>query len=287
MQCRFDKFDLDTEQLCISADGRQLDAESRQLQLLSLLIDAYPEHCDQAFLLQKLWTSTVVSHWSLGRLVSDTRKFFRRQGYEKPLIQTLHGRGYRLAPELAEQLQRLPTAPPRKGARFPGWRVSIAALLLLLAVQMAYLFAGRPAEQNPDSRLVIGEAPDVRGRVLWVDDNPDNNLAERHFLEANHIAVYTATNTEDALTLLTMYDYDAVISDMGRGGEALAGFKLIERMRDGRDRTPFFLYTIMPSAAQRALLNERGGQGVAVTSEELYGLLLPLFDIDPHQSSAH
>ena len=135
---------------------------------------------------------------------------------------------------------------------------------------------------QPDStgdKLRIGEAPGVVGRVLWVDDHPENNASEKAFLEEHHIAVYTVTNTEDALHLLAMYNYGAVISDMGRGQEPLAGFKLVEAMRASGDTTPYFLYTILPSEVQQGLLSRHGGQGVATTSQELYQLVLPVFGL--------
>ncbi|WOX06933.1 winged helix-turn-helix domain-containing protein [Microbulbifer pacificus] len=302
MQYRFCNFILDTGQLYLTADGVPVEADARQLQLLRLLIDSYPEPCSQQQLLETLWPDTVVSHWSAGRLVSDTRKLFRHQGYEGPLIQTLHGRGYRLAPELVEQLCELPimageTAQPAADAPGPAreaglsivppatsspavnWR-SLAAtgLLLLFAAAIVYFITahGSREERAP---LVIGEAPDARGRILWVDDNPDNNLSERQQFESRGIAVYIATNSEDALMLLSMYRYHAVISDMGRGDEPLAGLKLMERLRARDDQTPYFLYTIMPSESQRLLVAQRGGNGVAVTQEELFDMVLPLFEV--------
>ncbi|WP_105102959.1 response regulator [Microbulbifer pacificus] len=309
MQYRFYNFTLDTVQLYLTADGAPVEADARQLQLLRLLIDVYPEPCSQQHLLQVLWPGTVVSHWSAGRLVSDTRRLFRDQGYEGPLIQTLHGRGYRLAPELMEQLREVPSpvgsssappvpsiaadsvvvqpatagtpsdfAPATSPASF--WRLcGVLGLLLLVTAATVYFITARriPDEGVP---LVIGEAADVRGRILWVDDNPDNNRAERQQFESRGIAVYIVTNTEDALTLLSMYRYQAVISDMGRGDEPLAGFKLMERVRARRDETPYFLYTIMPSDAQRHLVQQRGGNGVAVTPEELFSLVMPLFAED-------
>ncbi|WP_160151445.1 response regulator [Microbulbifer sp. ALW1] len=322
MQYGFDKFILDTGQWHLTAGGAALDADARQLHLLSLLIGAYPDCCERQFLLDQLWPNTVVSHWSLGRLVSDTRKWFREQGYQGPLIQTLHGRGYRLSPELAERMQPLaesaaeelplpdrpdvamipeplpameggaatefsehspaPAPAPDSAAAAPPrlsyWR-TLAGLgvLLLITALTVYLITARriPSEGVP---LVIGEAPNVRGRLLWVDDNPDNNIAERSYFESQGVAVYIATNTEDALVLLSMYRYDAVISDMGRGDEPLAGFKLMERIRSKQNQTPYFLYTIMPSESQRQLVRQRGGNGVAVTSEELYQLVLPLLE---------
>ena len=280
MKYRFDCFELDTEQLTLTADGTALPADARSVQLLGLLIESWPEHGERRFLLEKVWPTTVVAHWSLARLVSDTRKLFANAGYTGPLIQTLHGRGYRLAPELAHQLGLSGSATPVEDvvapSRSPRRRLHIALLSLAIALPLGVIAWQQTAESE---RLTIAEAEDVIGRVLWVDDHPENNLEERRFLEAQRIAVYTATSTEDALKLLAMYRgrYDAVISDMGRGEEPLAGLRLVETMRERGDATPFYMYTILPSDEQRRLVAHAGGQGVSVTSKELYGFILPLF----------
>lgn len=70
---------------------------------------------------------------------------------------------------------------------------------------------------------------------------------------------------------------DAVVSDMGRDEESLAGLKLVEAMRERGDNTPFYMYTILPSDEQRQLVARAGGQGVSVASTELYEFILPLF----------
>src|SRR3546814_6834783 len=54
-----------------------------------------------------------------------------------------------------------------------------------------------------------------------------------------------------ALQLLAMYEYRAVISDMNRHGRPLAGLELVREMRQRQDDTPFFLYTVVPSEAQQ------------------------------------
>lgn len=128
-----------------------------------------------------------------------------------------------------------------------------------------------------------GEPADALGRVLWVDDHPENNAEERRFFERRKIAVYPVKSSEEALALLAMYEYRAVISDMNRDGRPLAGLELVREMRRRNDDTPFFLYTIVPSAAQRAFVAEAGGQGAAVTPDELYAAILPLFDEDGAQ----
>lgn len=287
MRYGFGKFELDTDMLGITVGGVPADADIRVAKLLALLIEAYPEYCSQRFLLATIWPTTTVAHWSLAKLVSDTRKCFKNHGLDSPLIQTLHGRGYRLAPEFAAQLHKRDAAAPGTLASRPPARQRRGLLLaagLAVAVCLPLAWLAIHLYDNADE-LNIGEPPGVIGRVLWVDDHPENNAEEKAFLEERGIAVYTATNSKDALHLLAMYDYDAVISDMGRHDEPLAGFKLVETLRARQDETPFFLYTILPSDAQRELLAEHGGQGVAVTSQELYELVLPLLGLEPPQEA--
>ena len=106
MQYRFHSFTLDTGQLYLTAGGIPVEAEARQLQLLRLLIERYPEPCSQQQLLEALWPNSVVSHWSAGRLVSDTRKLFRSRGYEGPLIQTLYWHRWLLERGIHKDLSR-------------------------------------------------------------------------------------------------------------------------------------------------------------------------------------
>ena len=85
------------------------------------------------------------------------------------------------------------------------------------------------------------------------------------------------TTTEEALNLLSMYQYGAVISDMNRNGKPLDGLTLVKAMRQRHDRTPFILYTVVPSQAQRTLLLQAGGQADTVTRKQLYAAVVPLF----------
>src|SRR3546814_13231616 len=81
-----------------------------------------------------------------------------------------------------------------------------------------------------------GEPADAIGRVLWIDDHPQNNVAEKRFLERRKIAVYQVRTAKQALQLLAMYEYRAVISDMNRHGRPLAGLELVREMRSEERR---------------------------------------------------
>jgi hypothetical protein len=59
----------------------------------------------------------------------------------------------------------------------------------------------------------------------------------------------------------------------------------LDLVRENNINTPFFLYTIVQSEAKQKLIAEHGGQGVAVTSQQLYDFVLPLYSADSTEHS--
>jgi class 3 adenylate cyclase/CheY-like chemotaxis protein len=79
--------------------------------------------------------------------------------------------------------------------------------------------------------------------VLWVDDFPDNNLLEREILTRAGCRVDLAQTTLDATLKLKSTPYTAVISDMGRGDNPVAGLELLEWMKQQpRQRSLALIY---------------------------------------------
>jgi DNA-binding response OmpR family regulator len=277
---QFSSVSLNTISKQLFINGKRVDAEDRLIYLLIELISHYPEHCDKDYILEKIWPDTVVSEWSVSKLVSDARQLFKQHGYNHNIIQTVRGRGYRLNPELGEQLyisdassQQNTNSPPPLSSKNKNY--SFFTILLVIAVLIGVWWLQSQADGQ--KVLVVSEPANSVGRLLWVDDNPNNNTKEKRYLEQHHITVYQVTSSEEALTSLALYEYKAVISDMGRKGEVLAGLSLLKTMRENNDHTPFFLYTIVLSDAQHQLMEQHHGQGVAVNPQQLYDLILPLY----------
>jgi CheY-like chemotaxis protein len=70
------------------------------------------------------------------------------------------------------------------------------------------------------------------GRILWVDDLPNNNRYLTEVFRELGMRVDQATSTEEALTLLDRASYDLVISDVHRGADGQAGMKMLRKLRD-------------------------------------------------------
>jgi len=110
--------------------------------------------------------------------------------------------------------------------------------------------------------------------VLWVDDNPNNNVYERRALEALGIEFTLSMSTEDALEKVRPGRYAAIISDMGRAPDSQAGFTLLEELRKRGDATPFILYAGPRAIQLRDEARKRGAFGSTNNPEELFQLVL-------------
>lgn len=110
--------------------------------------------------------------------------------------------------------------------------------------------------------------------VLWVDDNPSNNIYERRALEALGIRFIISTSTEDALQKVRTNNYNAIISDMGRLGDKQAGYTLLDALRKQGVRTPFIIYAGSNKPEHKAETIRRGGTGTTNNPQELFGLVI-------------
>jgi CheY-like chemotaxis protein len=123
-------------------------------------------------------------------------------------------------------------------------------------------------------------------RILWVDDQPDNNRNERQLFEQQGASVSISTSTNDALGTLEAQRYDVIISDMARRLERRAGYTLLERLRERGDQTPFIIYSNSSSAAQQRELRARGGLGRANNYAGLLELVLQAVGAKPALSAS-
>ncbi|MCG9728252.1 winged helix-turn-helix domain-containing protein [Shewanella sp. Isolate13] len=320
MKLTFSEFSIDSETFELHVGDQSVAIDERNVALLSILAQRYPEHCSKQECLDLIWQETVVSDMSLSKLVSDTRKLFSKAGYQGPLIQTVHGRGYRLEHVLGKQViaqaqsqnqnqnqnqnqsqsQSQEKVSPQRGAVdstdsdlpltsaasqktnatnwFSNWENFAKVLILLLLtiglVVQIWHVTSSDHDKPAATTLSYSEPKGSIGRILWVDDHPENNLVEKAYFEQKNIGVYNTVTSQEALMLLSMYNYQTVISDMGRHGDSLAGLKLLQAIRAEGNNTPFYLYTYVESPGLVDAIYESGGQAVVLDSESLYKLVL-------------
>ena len=141
------------------------------------------------------------------------------------------------------------------------------------------------ADKNPKWKIEVPEAAkkNVLNRakehfnvfqnatILWIDDNPENNLNEwRMFLQLN-VKIELAKSTESALEMLHQKKYDAIISDMARTDEDDAGLKFLTKFRKVDETTPviFYIGTYDPKLGKPI-----GAFGITNRPDELLHLVL-------------
>lgn len=271
--------------------GRAVDLDRNCRAILTELLEHAGAEVGKERLLQAGWPNRIVHENSLAKAIGRLRQVLGEQG---PALETVYGYGYKLNVELQPRdltpavEAGAPPAATAGSARQPAPVALLAGGGFLLAALLAgVMVLGQGAgDAQPvpfrSAPPLTGDAPDAVGRLLWVDDHPENNLYEVRFFENHRIAVHKVTGTADALRLLAMYSYDVVISDMGRGEDRLAGLKLAAQMRDRKDDTPLLIYTVRPDGAaeqeaQRHLVADAGAQGVVVTPQEVRSVILKMF----------
>lgn len=114
----------------------------------------------------------------------------------------------------------------------------------------------------------------TRASVLWVDDQPDNNIHERAALEAVGLSIGLAAATDDALAKLRERHFDVVISDMGRPGDPRAGYTLLDELRKAGEQVPFVIYAGSSSEQHRAEAKQHGALDSTNRPDELFRLVL-------------
>jgi CheY-like chemotaxis protein len=136
------------------------------------------------------------------------------------------------------------------------------------------------ADPSLAARAVARALPDDRtyrrvqdARVLWVDDNPDNNRYERQSLAALGVEFTLSLSTEDALSRLERDSFDLIISDMGRPPDARAGYTLLDALRVRGHLTPFIIYAGSRAAAHVKEALQHGAVGCTNSPAELIGLV--------------
>ena len=111
-------------------------------------------------------------------------------------------------------------------------------------------------------------------QILWVDDNPRNNVRERNAMTTLGMHVVISLSTDEALELLSRTRFDVVISDMGRQDDKTAGYTLLDAMRSRGDPTPFVIYAGSDAAEHREEARKRGALGSTNRPSELLDLVL-------------
>lgn len=175
--------------------------------------------------------------------------------------------------ELAEAAGCRPGAPTERFGEHEvaGWPVAaerVVPLLRLVGAIVVTALAWRTGRPLPEDWAAPG------ARVLWVDDQPDNNRRWREQLARRALRVELAGDTGDALERLARAPaFDAVLTDMGRPPDARAGYTLLDAMRARGIAAPCLIFSSRQTDDTRAEARRRGAAGSTDRFDELETML--------------
>ena len=115
-------------------------------------------------------------------------------------------------------------------------------------------------------------------QILWVDDEPNNNVNERQALEALGVRITLSTTTADALAKAAALPFGVIISDMARVGDIRAGYTLLDALRAAGNRTPFIIYASSRRPDHIAEAKAHGAFGCTNRATELFDFVLAALD---------
>jgi CheY-like chemotaxis protein len=124
-----------------------------------------------------------------------------------------------------------------------------------------------------NARNYLSNVEDRPDTILWVDNNPTNNMFEREAIKALGFQFEIALNTDEAMAFLKSNKVAAVISDMSRPEGKQAGYVLLKELRKIDKATPFILYTGSNKLEDKIMAQERGAQGATNSPTELIDLV--------------
>ncbi len=91
---------LDTERRELTRAGTALQPEPLVLDLLILLVENHHRVVDRDELIEKIWKGRIVSDWAIASRVKRLRQLLSDDGKTQSIVQTLRGRGFRIAGEV-------------------------------------------------------------------------------------------------------------------------------------------------------------------------------------------
>jgi CheY-like chemotaxis protein len=114
----------------------------------------------------------------------------------------------------------------------------------------------------------------ANSRVLWVDDNPDNNVYEMNALEALGVRFDTVTSTKEALERLTSSKYQLVITDYARRDDPKGGETLLADLHNIKDAPPLIIYSSGWTPEREKDVKAKGAFGETNRPVELFQLAI-------------
>jgi CheY-like chemotaxis protein len=165
----------------------------------------------------------------------------------------------------------------------PGFKFNVSAEAIASSaakVSAAAQKQGIPSQQASQNIAQIFSAGSAgarslsEGKILWVDENPSNNILLINAFQDLGVRVFLATSTDQAESLLSQGKYDVVISDMVRPPDAEAGKTIIKWISQMNISVPVIIYAANWAAAHQGQEQEVGALRITNDPSIVYHLAL-------------
>ncbi|MCL4768082.1 MAG: winged helix-turn-helix domain-containing protein [Hyphomicrobiaceae bacterium] len=113
MRYRFDRFELDTEQYALRADGDDIHVEPLVFDLLSYLVEHAGQVAPRDAIIEHVWKGRFVSDATVSSCIKSARKALGDSGQDQAYIRTIRGRGFQLTASVTSIASSVETSPSR------------------------------------------------------------------------------------------------------------------------------------------------------------------------------
>jgi CheY-like chemotaxis protein len=149
----------------------------------------------------------------------------------------------------------------------PAEKIKIVLVVEEVSTRIPATVPALPSVREPRTKRGFG----LRGcQILWADDHPENNRAERRHLEELGARVFPVLSNQEAVEVAGEHSIDLVISDIGRdSGES--GAEIGQRLLAAGSSVPIIFHVGQVIPGSHPPLG-----GIGVTSDPAKLLLLAL-----------
>jgi CheY-like chemotaxis protein len=114
----------------------------------------------------------------------------------------------------------------------------------------------------------------LQGRILWVDEHPENNLWLSNAFQDLGIKVIQVASTAEAIDQLGQSAFDTVITSMTRGGDNEDGLKFIAALQKLGVKTPVIIYAARWAAQNKGQEQKFGVQAITNDPSVVYNVTI-------------
>lgn len=155
MRYQLNEFEIDTELFQIVKNDQIVSVEPKVFDLIAYLIEHRHRVVSRDELFEKVWLGREVSDTSLSNHIKSARKILEDNGDLQRVIKTLRGRGYQFIAEITENSNVRCAQPQTSSAHTRFYRLSVACLLLMIAIILILKFSTFKSTDIANQRIAV------------------------------------------------------------------------------------------------------------------------------------